>query len=116
MGLWAFAYVVLHLVAYLFFYTQFSFAALLEDVVKRAYITVGFLGFICLLPMALTSTLSLRRRLGQLWLRIHKLIYVAVGAGIVHFLWLTRDGYGEVILYLVWFLALILLRQKRRTS
>ena len=106
-GLWAFTYVVLHLLAYLFFYIEFSWSAAMEDVVKRSYITAGFLAFVCLIPMALTSTAAMRRRLGKTWRQIHQLVYVALAAGLVHLFWLTRDGYTEVVVYLAWFILLV---------
>ncbi len=109
-GLWAFAYVVLHLTMYLYFYLQFSWAALLADFVERAYITAGLVAAILLLVMAFTSTRGWRLRLGQNWRRLHLAIYPAIAAAIIHFLWLTRDQFGEVLAYTLWFAILLGLR------
>ncbi|MEQ8689262.1 MAG: protein-methionine-sulfoxide reductase heme-binding subunit MsrQ [Pseudomonadales bacterium] len=110
LGLWAFAYVVLHLTSYLYFYLQFDLAALLEDVVERAYITAGMLAALLLSLMAATSTRGWRLRLGKRWQQLHRAIYPAIAAAIVHFLWFTRDQFGEVVLYAAWFTLLIGIR------
>ena len=104
-GLWAFSYVVVHLLAYFYFYLQFEVAALLEDVFERTYITAGMLAFFCLLPMAITSTRGWRIRLGARWKQLHNVVYVAVLAAILHFFWFTRDQFGEVVFYAVWAVA-----------
>ena len=111
-GLWAYTYVSLHLLAYLFFYVEFSWAGLLDDVFERSYITVGIGALLCLTPMALTSTRGWQQRLRRNWKRIHLLVYPALALGIVHFFWLTRDQYAEVFLYLAVFLLLLVLRLK----
>lgn len=105
-GLFAFAYVCLHLFSYMTFYLGFSWSALLEDFVERPYITAGLGGFFCLLIMAATSTQGWQRRLKQNWRRIHRLVFPALGLALLHFCWLTRDGFGEVLLYLAWFVVL----------
>ena len=89
---------------------------MLADVAERPYITVGFLGWLVLVPLAVTSTRGWQRRLRRAWGRLHRLVYVALGAGCVHLLWLTRDGYGEVVLYVA--IAVLLLAERlapRRT-
>lgn len=116
-GLFAFAYVCLHIFAYVAWYLGFALAALFEDLVERPYITMGMLAFVCLLPMAVTSTHGWRRRLRQHWLRLHRLIYVALAAGLLHLWWLTRDGFAEVAVYTLCFAILWsdrLWRQHRR--
>ena len=107
-GLFAFTYVLLHLLAYLFFYIEFSWVTLVEDFSERTYITAGIVAALCLVPMAITSTLGWRRRLGTGWIKLHRLIYPALGAAVLHVWWLTRDGFGEPLLYVVWFAALVL--------
>lgn len=113
-GLFAFTYALLHLMAYLFFYIQFEWSALLEDFVERAFITVGIAAFICLLPMALTSTSGWQRRLRRNWLRLHLLVYPAVAFAIIHLYWLTKDGFAEVVIYALWFIALLGYRFSKR--
>ena len=109
-GLFAFAYATLHLLAYLFFYIQFAWALLLEDFIERAFITVGIGALLCLLPMAITSTRAWQRRLKRSWKRLHLLIYPAVGLAIIHLYWLTKDGFIEVFVYAVWFAVLLAYR------
>jgi methionine sulfoxide reductase heme-binding subunit len=106
-GLFAFAYLLLHAVAYLWFLAGFDWRAILEDVVERAYITAGVLGLACLLPLAVTSTRGWRARLGARWSRLHRLVFVAAGLGLVHLWWLSKGGYGAALAYLTIFLVLM---------
>ncbi|MEM7002612.1 MAG: protein-methionine-sulfoxide reductase heme-binding subunit MsrQ [Pseudomonadota bacterium] len=106
-GLFAFAYALLHFLAYTFFYLEFSLAGLWDDVLKRPYITVGMAATLCLLPLAITSTRGWQRRLRRNWQRLHRLVFPAAIFAVLHFFWLTRDQFGEVILYAVW-VALLL--------
>ena len=98
-GLFAFAYVCLHLLSYAWFYLGFDAGALLEDFAERPYIMVGMVAFFCLLLMAVTSTQGWQRRLRRNWKRLHTLMYPTLALALVHLWWLTRDGYGEVLLY-----------------
>ncbi len=109
-GLFAFSYVVLHVLSYLGFYLGFSWSGLFEDLIERAYITAGMAAFVCLLAMAATSTRGWQRRLRRRWQQIHQLIYPAIGLALIHLWWLTRDGYAEVFLFSVWFILLSLER------
>ena len=109
-GLFAFAYVCLHLLAYLGFLAGFAWLQILKDLIERPYISVGFLALLLLLPLAVTSTRGWRLRLGQRWARLHTAIYPAIALGILHHFWLTKDGYGESVLYLALFAALMLER------
>lgn len=109
-GLFAFVYVLLHLLAYAALYVQFEWQALLEDFVERAYITAGLAAFAGLLVMAVTSTHGWQRRLGTNWRRLHKLVYFCVALSLIHLWWLTRDGYADLTIYTAWFLLLLLWR------
>ena len=109
-GLFAFTYVTAHLLAYLGFLLGFEWRLIGEEVVERSYITVGFAAFALLIPLAVTSIGSLRRRLGRNWARLHRVIYLIVMLGLLHLFWLTKDGYGEAIFYLCWFVLLMLER------
>ena len=77
---------------------------------KRTTSTAGFLGLLLLIPLAVTSTNRWRRRLGATWGKLHRAIYLIVPLGLVHLLWLTKDQYGEVVLYSLIFAALMLER------
>ena len=100
-GLFAFAYLSLHFLAFVALIVGWSPAALLVEIVDRPYITLGFVALLLLLPLAITSTSGWQRRLRQRWVKLHKLVFVAVGFGLLHLLWLTKDGYGELSLYLL---------------
>lgn len=106
-GLFAFSYVSLHLTAYLFFFLQFSWAAFAEDLLERPYITAGLAALLCLLPMAVTSTTGWQRRLRHRWRTLHRLIYPAIALALLHLWWLTKEGYGEWVVYALWFVALL---------
>lgn len=105
-GLFAFAYVCLHITSYVTFYLGFAWQALLEDFVERTYITVGMAAFVLLLALTLTSTRGWQRRLGKNWQRLHRLIHPALVLALVHLWWLTKDGFDQVALFSAWFLIL----------
>ncbi len=89
-GLAAFAYATLHFTTYFALDQFFDLAAIREDVLERRYITAGFAGFLCLLPLAITSTRGWIKRLGQRWIRLHRLVYIAAILGVAHYLWLVK--------------------------
>lgn len=85
-GLWGFAYVTLHLMTYVGVDQFFDWAAIGKDIVKRPYITFGMLAFVLLVPLAVTSTNAMVRRLGgRRWRRLHKLAYVIAPLGVLHY-------------------------------
>lgn len=87
-GLWAFTYALLHFLVWGLFDHQFSLATITEDVVERPFITVGFTAFLILVTLAVTSPKAMVRRLGgKRWQQLHRLIYVAAGLGVLHYLW-----------------------------
>ena len=118
LGLSAFLYLSLHFATYLALDQFFSIGGVLEDVVKRPYLTVGFMSFSILVPLAVTSTNKMVRRLGgKRWARLHRLVYLAAAGGVLHFLWLVKIDKREPIIYasiLVLLLALRLGRRRRR--
>jgi sulfoxide reductase heme-binding subunit YedZ len=90
-GLFAFFYVVLHFLTYIWLDKFFDWQAILADVAKRRFITVGFAGFLLLIPLALTSTQGWIRRLGgKRWQALHRFIYFSAIAGVIHYLWLVK--------------------------
>lgn len=90
LGLLSFAYASLHVVTWLVLDQFFDWAAIVEDVVERPYVTAGMTAFAAMLPLAATSTRRAVRRLGRRWLRLHRLVYVAALAAVVHYLWLVK--------------------------
>nr|WP_226926071.1 protein-methionine-sulfoxide reductase heme-binding subunit MsrQ [Fluviibacterium sp. MJW13] len=109
-GLTAFFYVLAHLSVWALLDVQ-SLAAIWKDIVKRPYITIGMAGFLCLLPLALTSNNWSLRRLGPLrWRRLHMLTYPAVLLGSAHFVMLVKGWQTEPILYFGAIVGLLMLR------
>ena len=77
------------------------------DLSKRPYIIAGSIALLGLIPLAVTSTRGWRRRLGRGWLTLHRLIYAILPTALLHLWWLTKDGYGEVLVYAAIFAALM---------
>lgn len=98
-GLWAFAYAVLHCVAYLALLAGLDLANIADDLVQRPYITVGFAALLALIPLAITSTRGWQRRLGRRWRALHRLVYAVGIAAWVHVLWLSKGGFAEPLVY-----------------
>lgn len=99
LGLWCFAYVVMHMTGYGFFILGLDWGQLGVELVKRPYIIVGSLAFLCLLALAATSNRYSQRRLGARWKKLHRLSYVILGLGLLHFLWIVRADLKEWSLY-----------------
>ena len=99
-GLFAFFYVLLHVSSYVGFDLQLNLNELIQDVIKRTYITIGMLAFICLLPLAITSTRGMIKRLGsRRWLKLHMLIYLISILGAFHFYMMVRAGFTRPMTY-----------------
>ncbi|MBN8760899.1 MAG: sulfoxide reductase heme-binding subunit YedZ [Thiobacillus sp. 65-69] len=99
LGLFAFFYASLHLVTYLWLDQFFDLERIVRDVVKRPFVTAGFAGFVLLVPLALTSTQTMMRRLGRHWQQLHRLIYVAAGLGVLHYAWLVKRDLTQPLIY-----------------
>ncbi|CAD5203483.1 protein-methionine-sulfoxide reductase heme-binding subunit MsrQ [Pseudomonas sp. FEN] len=99
LGLWCVAYVVLHLLAYLVFVLGLDWSQLAVELRKRPYIIVGALGFLCLLALGVTSNRYSQRRLGKGWKKLHRLVYVILGLGLLHMLWIVRADLKEWTVY-----------------
>ncbi|MBC3467456.1 protein-methionine-sulfoxide reductase heme-binding subunit MsrQ [Pseudomonas sp. RW10S2] len=99
LGLWCFAYIVLHMTAYMVFILGLDWGQLGVELRKRPYIIVGVLAFLGLLALAVTSNRYSQRRLGARWKKLHKLVYVILGLGLLHFLWIVRSDLQEWAIY-----------------
>lgn len=99
LGLWCFSYAVMHMLGYGFFILGFDWAQLGVELVKRPYIIVGSLAFLCLLVLAITSNRYSQRRLRSNWKKLHRLAYVALGLGLLHMLWIVRADLKEWVIY-----------------
>jgi sulfoxide reductase heme-binding subunit YedZ len=111
LGLFAFFYVCLHFLTYLGPDQSFDLAAMWKDVYKRPFITVGFLGFVSLVPLAITSTTGWIRRLGgKRWQMLHRLIYLAAVAGVIHYYWKVKSDVRLPLFYAALVAILLLWR------
>lgn len=111
LGLYAFFYVSLHFLTYLWLDQFFDFEAIVEDIFKRPYITLGFTGVLVLIPLAITSTNAMVKTLGgKRWQALHRLAYVAAVLGCLHYLWLVKADYTEPALYSAVLAVLLLAR------
>ncbi|MBI3063065.1 MAG: sulfoxide reductase heme-binding subunit YedZ, partial [Deltaproteobacteria bacterium] len=99
LGLYAFFYAFLHFTTYFWLDQFFDFAEIVKDVMKRPFITVGFLSFALLIPLALTSTSGMIRRLGRRWQQLHRLSYAIAIGGVIHFLWLVKADIRRPLIY-----------------
>jgi sulfoxide reductase heme-binding subunit YedZ len=99
LGLLAFGYATLHFSTWMVLDHFFDWQAIVEDIFERPYVTAGFTAFVCLLPLALTSTRASVRRLGKRWVRLHKLAYAAAAAAVVHYWWLVKSDVTEPFYY-----------------
>jgi sulfoxide reductase heme-binding subunit YedZ len=100
-GLWAFVYVCLHLTSYVVLDQFFDFGEIWKDILKRNYITLGMIGFVLLVPMAITSTKGWIKRLGaKRWQNIHKAIYVIAPLGTVHYFMMAKGNQLDPKIYM----------------
>ena len=121
LGLFAFFYGVLHFTTYIWLDKFFDVHEMMKDVYKRPFITVGFTAFVLLIPLALTSTQGMIRRLGRRWQILHRLIYVTAALGVVHYLWLVKadrrvpEIYGAILAALLVYRAIQRLAARPKT-
>jgi len=127
LGVWSFTYALLHLSTYLVFdrncfsWSACQFGEIGADIAKRKFILAGMTAFSILLLLALTSTAGWVRRLKKNWQRLHRLVYVAALAAIVHFVWIQKSDYREPAKYAALLAVLLAVRlyftiQKRRAA
>ena len=93
-GLFTFFYAFMHFMTFLWFDHFFDVAAMWKDVLKRPFITVGFVAFVLLIPLAATSTNGMIKRLGRNWARLHKLIYAIAPLAILHYWWMKAGKHN----------------------
>jgi sulfoxide reductase heme-binding subunit YedZ len=101
LGLYCFFYALLHFTLWLWLDHDFDLLAMGRDVLKRPFITAGFTAFILLLPLAVTSTKGMMRRLGARWVKLHRLVYLIALAAILHYWWhkAGKNDYATVSIY-----------------
>jgi sulfoxide reductase heme-binding subunit YedZ len=99
LGLYAFLYVSLHLLAFVWLDYGLDLGLIYEAIFEKRYALVGFMAFLILLPLAVTSTKGWQKRLGKNWKRLHRCVYVAGGLAIVHYIWLVKSDIRQPLAY-----------------
>ena len=110
LGLFAFFYASTHVAAYTVFLLELDFANLVADIRKRPYITVGFAAYLLLVPLAITSTNWMMRKLRKNWILLHRAIYATGILAVIHVTWLAKSSYAEAVTYGAIVVLLLFLR------
>ena len=110
LGLFTFFYASIHMLSYVGLDYRFDFEPLINDVLKKKFIFIGFSAWLLLIPLAVTSSQKMVRLLKQNWKKIHKLIYVIAIFGVVHFIWLSKTIFFKPLIYSIIILILLSLR------
>jgi sulfoxide reductase heme-binding subunit YedZ len=109
-GLYTFFYLSCHFTIWFIADHSLDVGAMIEDIIKRPYITLGFSALVLMLPLAITSNQAMIRRLGKKWKSLHQLVYLILALGILHFIWLVKADYLEPTIYAIIALVLLLHR------
>lgn len=115
LGLYAFFYALLHIASYLLFELQLAWGLLLSEIIKRPYITVGFVALMILLALAATSTKGIQRKMGKSWQRLHNWVYLALLLAALHYIWSVKSDLSQPLLYWGAALGLLWFRRQRLT-
>ena len=110
LGLYMFFYACLHIICYVWLDHWFDLYEIANDITKHPYVLVGFTAFLFSIPLAITSTKAMMKRLGGRWKSLHRLIYLISVLAVLHFLWLVKKDHTEPLIYAAVFLSLIALR------
>lgn len=111
-GLFAFFYATLHLLVWLILDQSLSIDNMIEDVPESPYIMLGLFAYLMLIPLAITSTAGMVRRLGKSWVSLHRTVYLIAIMGVVHFFWLTKLDDTEPLVYAALLVILLMFRWK----
>ena len=112
LGLFAFFYASVHMLSYVGLDYRFDFEPLINDVLKKKFIFIGFSAWLLLIPLAVTSSEKMVRLLKQNWKKIHRLIYVIAIFGVLHFIWLSKTIFFKPLIFLILLIILLLFRVK----
>ena len=116
LGLYVWFYATLHLLVFAQVYIGWSGEQLIEELAERPYVLVGFLAWLILVPLGITSAQAIRKKMGRHWRQVHKLTYVVAVLGWLHLLWLSRSDVGDAVIYGVIFVLLLGWRLKRKIT
>ena len=109
-GLYAFFYTTLHLLAFVLLWLHLNWADIGKEIAERPFITVGFAAYLILLILALTSFNQAQRKMGRYWKLLHRTVYAAAVLAVIHLIWIVRSDFGEALLYGVLVSALLAYR------
>ena len=112
LGLFAFFYASVHMLSYVGLDYRFDFEPLINDVLKKKFIFIGFSAWLLLIPLALTSSEKMVRLLKQNWKKIHRLIYIIGIFGVLHYIWLSKTIFFKPLIFLIILVILLLFRIK----
>lgn len=106
-GLYMFFYAVLHMATYLYLDFGFDWVEITKDILKHPYVIVGLMAFILTIPLALTSTNAMIKKLGKKWKKLHQLVYIIAILGVTHFWWLVKKDIREPLVFAVILIVLL---------
>jgi len=116
-GLFAFFYASLHFITYIWLDQFFDFSSIYKDVIKRPFITIGFAAFVMLIPLAATSTNAMIKKLGgQLWQKLHRLVYLIAIFAVLHYWWLVKKDITQPLIYAAVLTLLLVYRVWSRST
>ncbi len=110
LGLYAFLYAGLHLLTFVGLDYGFDFSLIVPEVLQKRFVQVGMLAFLLLVPLAITSTRGWMKRLGKNWKRLHRLVYLAAAAVVIHFVWVAKGDIRRPLRYGAVLVLLLLIR------
>ena len=110
LGLYTIFYLSCHFMIWFIADHSLDVTAMVEDIIKRPYITLGFSALLLMLPLAITSNQAMIRRLGKKWKSLHQLVYLILLLGVLHFMWLVKADYLEPTIYAIIAVVLLLHR------
>ena len=116
LGLWSFAYVVLHLTAFVLAWCGLDPAILKEEILERPYILIGVFAWLLMLPLAATSPQIIRRKMGARWIRLHRLVYAVAVLGLIHYALVAKLEYVNPIVFGIFLIFLFFIRFKARQA
>ena len=112
LGLFSFFYASIHMLSYVGLDYRFDFEPLINDVLKKKFIFIGFSAWLLLIPLAVTSSERMVRLLKQNWKKIHRLIYIIGIFGVLHYIWLSKTIFFKPLIFLIILIILLLFRIK----
>ena len=116
LGLYVWFYATSHLLVFAQVYIGWSGEQLIEELAERPYVLVGFLAWLILVPLGITSAHAIRKKMGRYWRQLHKLTFAVAALGWLHLLWLSRSDVGDAFIYGALFLGLFLYRLRVLTQ